>query len=57
MGGLFGNDPLEALGAHGARRRNAKSRIDAPRTTRTNAPITIAQRVLVAVERGVDAYP
>lgn len=57
MGGLFGNDPLEALGAHGARRRSAKSRNDAPRTSRMSAPITIAQRVLVAVERGVDAYP
>ena len=57
MGGLFGNDPLEALGAHGARRRSAKSRNDAARTSRMSAPITIAQRVLVAVERGVDAYP
>jgi primosomal protein N' (replication factor Y) len=55
VGGLFGNDPLEALGAAGARRRGAKTGRPAPRPAPPHEPFV--QRVLVAVERGMDAFP
>jgi primosomal protein N' (replication factor Y) len=55
MGGLFGNDPLEALGARNAR-RGKRERTVAKSVPRAPAE-PFMQRVLVAVERGVDAYP
>jgi primosomal protein N' (replication factor Y) len=58
MGGLFGHDPLEALGARNARRgkRERSPSTPAKPISRT-AREPLVQRVLVAVERGVDAYP
>ena len=55
MGGLFGDDPLEPHGARHAARRK-RDRVAVHPTTRTSGE-PFAQRVLVAVERGVDAYP
>jgi primosomal protein N' (replication factor Y) len=55
MGGLFGNDPLEALGARNARRGKRDRAAVKPASRTPREPFT--QRVLVAVERGVDAYP
>jgi len=55
MGGLFGNDPLEALGARNARRGKRDRAAVKPVSRAPREPLT--QRVLVAVERGVDAYP
>jgi primosomal protein N' (replication factor Y) len=55
VGGLFGNDPLEALGAAGARKRSPKSGRTVPRAVAPHEPFV--QRVLVAVERGMDAFP
>jgi primosomal protein N' (replication factor Y) len=55
VGGLFGQDPLEALGAAGARRRGTGP--SRPVTKSVASQESFAQRVLVAVERGMDAYP
>jgi primosomal protein N' (replication factor Y) (superfamily II helicase) len=55
MGGLFGNDPLEALGARNARRGKREHVAAKPTVRAPREPFT--QRMLVAVERGVDAYP
>jgi primosomal protein N' (replication factor Y) len=58
MGGLFGNDPLEALGGRSARRgRRGRSSASTPRPIARETHEPFGQRVLVAVERGVDAYP
>jgi primosomal protein N' (replication factor Y) len=55
VGGLFGNDPLEALGAAGARKRSPRSGTIVPRAVAPHEPFV--QRVLIAVERGMDAFP
>jgi len=56
--GLFGDDPLEALGARAAKARLKNSRKHAVEIKKTAvAHIAFAQCVLIAVERGVDAYP
>jgi primosomal protein N' (replication factor Y) len=58
MGGLFGNDPLEALGARNARRgRRVRANGPDPKLAARPSREPLVQRVLVAVERGVDAYP